>query len=133
MIGSSDIYRLIMGSKPASTPYWQQVLLLLLSLLALLLGAYYIYVFAQFMRFTGLSSADIPDDPPWLVPIRTEYLLGVFLLTFLLNKGVYLVHLRRNAHIPSDVKSRWNIGMIMGSMLVNPFYWLRHIWKKPRK
>jgi hypothetical protein len=46
---------------------------------------------------------------------------------------IYIVNVYRNKNIIKEQKHLWAALLFFGNIIVYPFYWYLHIWRKPKK
>ncbi len=64
--------------------------------------------------------------------------LGVYLIATVLLMGVltwtllafYIIHASRCDAMTRDRKHRWQVALLLGSMLVMPVYWYKYVWRE---
>jgi len=69
------------------------------------------------------------------MPLMFRIILPLHLLTMLEMFGllaIYIIHLFKTDHVPSDKKALWAVVIFMGNILAMPIYWYLYIWKPIR-
>ncbi|MBI5189186.1 MAG: zinc ribbon domain-containing protein [Nitrospirae bacterium] len=90
---------------------------------------FFIVMMSMVPHHAGGGGAQQPPDGKFFV------LFGVHFLMVLLSFGLtiyYVVHLFTSKLLPDGKKALWAVLLLLGNLLVFPFYWYLYIWCEPK-